>query len=207
MNKRLIIIGAGGHGKVAADIALKMKKWIEVCFLDDNKTKREALGIQIVGKISDWVKYVENYDIFVAIGDNRVRKQIISQLEEENANIITLIHPSAVIAKQVEIEYGSIVMAGSVINCCTKIAKGCIINTGSSIDHDNAIGEYVHISPGVHIAGNVRIGALSWIGIGCTVINNIEVTDECTIGAGAVVISSINDAGTYVGVPAKKLTN
>ncbi|MEK4251412.1 acetyltransferase [Paenibacillus sp. FSL W7-1287] len=202
MNQNLIIIGAGGHGKVAADIAMKMKKWDRISFLDDNVSKKEALGIPIIDTITNWPEYEQQCDFFVAIGNNTIRKNIMTQLEGNKASIATLIHPSAIIGEQVLIEYGTVVMAGSVINSCTKIAKGCIINTSSSIDHDNNIGEYVHISPGVHIAGNVNIGALSWLGIGSTVINDVEIASNCTIGAGAVVINTINEQGTYLGIPA-----
>jgi len=202
MKRDLIILGAGGHGKVTVDIAKKMGKWGAIHFLDDDNTKNEVLGIKIIGKTADWIHYVKNYDLFVAIGNNTIRKNIITQIEKKRANLARLIHPSAIIAEQVEIGYGTVVMAGCVINSCTKIAKGCIINTSSSIDHDNSIGEYVHISPGVHIAGNVNIGALSWLGIGSTIINNIEITSNCTIGAGAVVTNNINVQGTYLGIPA-----
>jgi len=202
MNKKLIIIGAGGHGKVAADIAKKMNRWEHIYFLDNDISLSSVLGIKIIGHSSDWIKYTDDHDLFVAIGNNSIRKNIITQLEHIKASIVTLIHPTAVLAEQVDISPGTIVMAGVVINSCTSIGKGSIINTCSSVDHDCIIGEYVHISPGVRIAGNVMIGGLSWLGIGSTVINNVEITGDCIIGAGSVVISNIIEQGTYLGIPA-----
>lgn len=205
MNKDLLIIGAGGHGKVIADIAIKLKKWTNIAFLDDDENIRNSLGLNVIGKVADVYKYVKSCDIFVAIGNNAKREKLQEKLEMEGAYLPVLVHPNAVIGEYVEIGSGTIVMAGAIINCCTKIGKGCIINTGSTIDHDNIIEDYVHISPGVHTAGTVRIGKGTWLGIGSTVANNIKITSGSIIGAGAVVVKDIIEAGTYVGVPARRV--
>ena len=203
--KRLVIIGAGGHGRVCADIALKMNKWKEIAFLDDDPTLDHSMGIPIIGPSREFGKCVADYDIFVAIGNNKVRSDIYAQLESCEANIPVLVHPKAVLGEGVSIGAGTVVMAGSVVNPCTKIGKGCIINTGSTIDHDCVIEDYVHISPGVNVAGSVSIGAFTWLGIGSVVNNNLSITSGCTVGAGAVVIADILEPGTYVGVPARRI--
>lgn len=202
---RLLIIGAGGHGKVAADIALKMNKWQSVAFLDDNEAIECCMGLKVVGRADDASSYINAADFFVAIGDNGRRRRIQERLEEEGASVIKLIHPSAVIGTDVGIEAGSVVMAGVVINCSTSIGKGCIINTGSSLDHDNMVKDYAHVSPGVRTAGNVMVGNGSWLGIGSVVSNNICICSGCIVGAGAVVVDDITESGTYVGVPARRV--
>ncbi len=204
MKDKLLIIGAGGHGKVVADIALKMDRWKEIAFLDDNEEFKTSMGIEVIGKSADMYRYIKDYDIFVAIGTNEMRKIIQEKLEIRGANIPVLIHPEAVIGREVEIGVGTVIMAGVVVNCCTTIGKGCIINTGATIDHDNVCEDYVHISPGVHTAGAVRIGKGTWLGIGSIVSNNITITSGCTIGAGAVVVRNIGKSGTYVGIPARR---
>lgn len=202
---KLIIIGASGHGKVVADIALKMNKWERVCFLDDNESFKTSLGLQVIGKSGDIDAFIGEWDIFVAIGDNSIREKIQQELEVQAANIPVLIHPNAILGEEVEISAGTVVMAGVVINCSTKVGKGCIINTGSTIDHDNLIEDFVHISPGVHLAGTVKVGRTSWLGIGSVISNNISITPDTIIGAAALVVKDINEAGVYVGVPVKKL--
>lgn len=117
---------------------------------------------------------------------------------------LLLVHPSAIIGKDVTLDRGTVVMASVVINCSTVIGKGCIINTVAIIEHDNLIENFVHISPGCHLAGNVRIGESTWIRIGSTVINNINVIDQSIIGAGSVVIKDIIEPGIYIGTPVKK---
>ncbi|MFC3799828.1 acetyltransferase [Cohnella sp. GCM10012308] len=205
MKKKLLIMGANGHGRVAADIALKMNKWKNVAFLDDNESIKSSMGLEIVGSTKETHKYTENYDIFVGIGNNATREKMQKRLEDEGNSIPILIHPSAVIGEQVRLEIGTVVMAGAVINCCSTIGKGCIINTGATIDHDSLIDDYVHISPGANLAGAVKVGKGSWLGIGSIVVNNINITSYCNVGAGAVVVKDLTEAGTYIGVPARRV--
>ncbi len=205
MKERLLIIGASGHGKVVADIAIKMNIWKSIAFLDDNELLKVSLGLKVVGKTEDAFKFIEDADIFVAVGNNAAREKIQKKLEGKGASIPVLVHPNAVIGSEVELGKGTVVMAGVVINSSTKIGRGCIINTGATLDHDNLIQDYVHISPGAHLAGTVNVFKGSWIGIGSTVSNNVSISSCCIVGAGAVVIRDIIEPGTYVGVPARRV--
>lgn len=205
MKDKLVIIGASGHGKVVADIAIKMNKWQSIAFLDDDESIKTSMGLEVIGKTVDAFTYKNEADFFVAIGSNTTREKIQEKLTEQGLNIVDLIHPSAVICTDVKIGMGTVVMAGVVINSSCIIGKGCIINTSSSIDHDNVIDDYVHISPGVNMAGTVKVGKKSWIGIGSVVSNNVNICSNCKIGAGAVVVNDITEPGTYVGVPARRV--
>lgn len=205
MKKKLLIIGASGHGKVVADIALKMNKWSSISFLDDDEAIKSVLGLEVVGKIDDSITYIKDCDFIVGIGNISTRRKVQERLEAEGASIPILVHPSAIIGEQVHITSGTVVMASVVINCCTIIGKGCIINTGATVDHDNLIGNYVHVSPGSHLAGTVTVGQESWLGIGSIVSNSVSIVSGCIIGAGAVVIRDIVEVGTYFGVPARRL--
>lgn len=198
---RLIIIGAGGHGKVIADIALKIG-YTDICFIDDNVTG-SCMGFPIIGKCDETEKLNDGKtDFVIGIGNNNIRKIIA---EKYDVNWVTLIHPSAQIAVNVSIGKGTVITAMAVVNVCARIGKHCIINTNAVIEHDNVIGDYVHISPGVALGGTVNIGNCSHIGLGADVINNITICDGCIIGAGAVVVKDIKSGGTYVGVPMRKI--
>ena len=205
MKDKLIIIGASGHGKVVADIAIKMNKWQSIVFLDDDQAIKISIGLEVIGKTADAFTYKDEADFFVAIGNNAVREKVQEKLIEDGLNVVSLIHPSAVIGTYVEIGIGSVVMAGVVANSSTRIGKGCIINTSSSLDHDNVIEDYVHISPGVRTAGSVEIGKRTWVGIGSVISNNVNICSGCTVGAGAVVVKDITEPGTYVGVPVRRV--
>ena len=176
--------------------------------IDKNK-KSDECRIKIygnsIGTTKDINRYKNEYDFFIAIGNNQIRKKISMLLLDNNIKPVSLIHPSAVIDDTVQIGYGVVVMANAVINADTMIGNNVIINTASSIDHDCIINDYVHISPGVHIAGNVHIGEKSWLCIGSTIINNITVGADIIVGAGSVVIQNILESGIYVGIPTIKL--
>lgn len=197
--KKLVIIGASGHGKVVADIALK-SGYEDIVFLDDNENIKECAGFPVVGKTNQFNGF-EEWDFFIAIGNAKIREQF----QKRTPNIISLIHPNAVISRRVEIGEGTVVMAGAVINSDAIIGKGCIINTAASVDHDCEIGDYSHISVGTHIAGTCVIGKGTWVGAGATVSNNVKICSRSMIGAGTVVIKNIEEPGTYVGAPAKKV--
>lgn len=204
MPKNVVIIGAGGHAKVIADIITKSNDNV-IGFLDDNldiQNKTIYLNKTVLGTIKDIDKYKEYYFV-IGIGNNNIRENIANSYD---LKWYTAIHPNAIIANEVSIEEGSVVMAGSIINTGTKIGKHCIINTKSSLDHDNIIENYVHISPGATLAGTVHIKEKTWICAGATIINNITISKNNIIGAGSVVIKDINETnGTYVGVPARRV--
>lgn len=201
--KQLLIIGAGGHGRVVADIAKLSGRYQRIVFADDADIKTSG-GYPVVCEAKEAVHLLNDYDVIVAIGNNQTRKRIFESLEVLFANFTVLVHPSAVVASDVVVSAGSVVMANAVINCGSRIGKGVIVNTAATLDHDNHIGDFVHISPGAHLAGTVTIGDETWIGIGAAVSNNVNICGGCVIGAGAVVIRDIVEAGTYVGVPAKR---
>ncbi|MBE5943230.1 MAG: acetyltransferase [Lachnospiraceae bacterium] len=193
---RLIIIGASGHGKVVADIA-KFSGYKEIVFLDDNESVKECSEWLVVGKSNE----APEGDIFIAIGSAATRKKLMELYANRNQPV--LIHPSAIIATDVKIGAGTVIMAGAVVNPGARIGRGVIVNTSSSIDHDCQIGDYCHVSVGAHLCGTVKVGTMTWIGAGATVSNNVDICENSTIGAGTVVIKSINEPGTYVGVPAR----
>lgn len=205
MKDRLIIIGASGHGKVVADIALQMNRWKTITFFDDNESLESSFGLDVSGTSTQAIAHTKDADVFVAVGNNAFRERLYAQIEAKGSKLPVLIHPHAIIAPDVKLGDGSVIMAGVVINASSKIGKGCIINTSATVDHDSIIEDFVHVSPGVNLAGGVTIGKSSWIGIGSIISHNLSVTDNCMIGAGAVVVKDITEPGTYVGVPAKRI--
>lgn len=193
---RLIIIGAGGHGKVIADNALK-NGYTDIGFIDDNAAG-ECMEFPIIGT-TDEIEALNDgkTDFIIGIGDNAVRKTIA---EKYDVNWVTLIHPSAVTAFNASIGKGTVIMAGAVVNVCSTVGNHCIINTNAVVEHDNVIRSFSHISPGAVLSGTVVIGERTWIGTGASVINNIEICNDVTVGAGSVVLRNIETEGTYYGI-------
>ena len=201
MSKKLVIIGASGHGKVIADIALKSGYEI-AGFLDDNDSIKEVCGFPILGTTKNMYEYKDKCEFIIAIGNNAIREKIATTCDVKWA---TLIHPTAVLGINVQIGKGTVIMANAVINPCANIGRHCIINTGAIVEHDNDLADYVHISPNATLAGTVCIGRGVHIGVGSCVKNNVTITDDVTVGAGASVVKDITEAGVYVGVPARRM--
>ena len=208
MRKKVVIIGAGGHAKVIADIIEKSGDEI-VGFLDDNKEIGTTIikEYKVIGDLNNRFAMAvtkKNLEFIIAIGDNKKREEIS---HSPNLKFYTAIHPSAQMGLDVEIQEGTVIMANACINSSAKIGKHCIINTGAIIEHDNIIEDFVHISPNVALGGTVKIGKSTHVGIGSTIKNNITICENCKIGAGAVVVKDIEKEGTYIGVPAKGIKN
>lgn len=208
MNRKVVILGAGGHAKVIADIIEKSND-ILLGFLDDAKLIDEVIikekQYKVIGRINDCSNIQkENKDVefIIGIGNNEIRKKI-SETHKE-LKYYTAIHPSTQIALDVEIGEGTVLMPNTCVNTSAKIGKHCIVNTGSIVEHDNVIHDYVHISPNATLCGTVEIGELTHIGAGSTIRNNISICEKCVIGAGSVVVKNISERGTYMGVPARK---
>ncbi len=198
--KTLAIFGFGGHSKVIQDLA-QLNGYNNFIFFDDFKKNKE-----VIGKSNNLIEYKDKIrDLFIAIGDNTLRKEKFNQFQS-HFNIVSLIHPKSIISNNnVIIGSGSAIMAGVIINSSVKIGDCCIINSGSIVDHESKISNYVHVSPGVKIGGQVTIGEASWIGIGSTVINNISVEENVIIGASSLLIKNAIKNSKYVGVPANKI--
>ncbi len=205
--KRLAILGAGGHGKVAAEIA-RFHGWESIDFFDERWPSTNKNGIwDVVGDEELLKKDILQFDgFFIAIGNNSIRKEKQKMLSKLSTQLVTLVAKSAVISSSVTLGCGVLVAEGVCINIDTHIGDGVIINTGATVDHDCHIKSFAHICPGVNLAGEVLVGNESMLGIGTSVIQCINIGDRVTVGAGSVVISDINDGQTVVGVPAK-ITN
>ena len=198
----VIIIGAGGHAKVIADIVLSQGHRL-LGFLDDSPNATGSYGIPVLGKVADYPLW-PHARFLIGIGNAAVRRKLASRLEGVQWH--TAIHPAATVSRLgVTVGEGSVVMAGAVVSPGARIGAHCILNSGSVVEHDNTIGDYVHISVGAKTAGTVTIGDDTWVGIGATVSNNLTVCGGCMIGAGAVVVKNIDAPGTYVGVPARRM--
>ena len=201
MDRRLIIIGAGGHGKVVADAAWKMG-YRNIAFIDD-RAVGECMIFPILGT-TDMLESLDDgwTDFVMAVGDNKIRQKIA---QNHSVHWVSIVHPSVQIGLQTIIGAGTVVLAGAVINPDSQIGDHCIINTGAIVEHDNVIKDYVHLSPRAVLGGTVRVGECTHVGIGATVKNNTKICSDCVIGAGAVVVKNITESGTYVGVPARKI--
>ncbi|MBH5906647.1 acetyltransferase, partial [Neisseria meningitidis] len=147
----------------------------------------------------------EQFDIAVAVGNNRIRRQIAEKAAALGFALPVLIHPDSTVSPSATVGQGGVVMAKAVVQADSVLKDGVIVNTAATVDHDCLLDAFVHISPGAHLSGNTRIGEESWIGTGACSRQQIRIGSRATIGAGAVVVRDVSDGMTVAGNPAKPL--
>jgi sugar O-acyltransferase (sialic acid O-acetyltransferase NeuD family) len=208
--KRVLILGAGGHGRVVLDILLQTGQHQVIGFLDNNPNihARRIDGIPVLGAIQDLAELARESNVagvIVAIGDNGVRRGLAREVDAAGIDLINAVHPSAALAQNATLGRNVVIAAGVVVCAHCQIGDSVILNTGCIIDHQTMIGEGSHICPGVRIAGRVNVEPGTFIGIGATIIPKVTLGCECIIGAGAVVIDDIPPMATVIGVPARQI--
>jgi acetyltransferase EpsM len=206
MKERILLYGAGGHSKVVVDVVEKEGKYDIAGIIDDKHELqgRSYCGYRVIGGFDRLrEKDCKSCMIVIAIAYNNIRERLYKRVELLGYDFVSVIHPSAQIARDVLINHGTMIMANAVINTNTEIGKGAVINTGVIIEHDCKIGDFSHIASGAHIAGAVTVGESSFIGIGSCIIEFTRIGKKSVIGAGAVVIDDIPGNVTAVGIPAK----
>ena len=203
MDNELVVYGAGGHGKVVAEILTISGQSVNG-FIDDNPslTGTSVVGIPVFAAI-DWLQLHSGASVALGIGDNRTRERSAVFVKRYGCKLAIAVHPAAAVARSAKIAGGTAIMPSAVLNPDCEIGEGAIINSGAIVEHDVRVDRYAHLSPNCAIAGGAQIGAYSHIGMAASVLPLKRVGVNCIVGAGAVVIDDIADNQVVFGVPAK----
>lgn len=211
--KNLYIIGAGGCGREIAWLVERINNveatWNLKGFIDDNEscwgTKEE--GYTVLGGCEYLINIAKKHTVYAvcAIGSSLVRKKVIEKFKGSNVKFATLIDPSVIISDRVKIGSGTTICAGNIITVDIQIGNHVIINFDCTLTHDDIIEDFVTLYPSVNVSGNVVIGNLVELGTGTQIIQGKRICSNSIVGAGAVIIKDIEEPGTYVGCPAKKV--
>ena len=207
----ILIVGAGGHGQVVADIFRARRAAgiasDQIAFLDDDRACQGCRFVDgpVLGTVNRSGE-IQHDAVIVGIGDNETRARIFLRFAEAGEQMAIAAHPRSTVARDVTLGPGSVVCAGAVINTGTTIGPNAIINTGATVDHHSVIGAHVHVAPGVHMGGAVHVGEGALVGIGAIVLPGVRIGAWSTVGAGAVVTADVPSHATVVGVPARVLT-
>jgi sugar O-acyltransferase (sialic acid O-acetyltransferase NeuD family) len=198
MNKA--IIGNGGLGREIFHSMSKEEQSGIIFFVEDHFYSESKYKTLPLSKFDE-----KKYEIIVAIGDSKVRENIVNKLPK-NTKYFTFIHPSAQIhSDDVEIGEGSVICAGSILTTNIKIGKHSQLDRNTNIGHDCIIGDFFRTSPGSIISGNCNIGKHVYFGTNSSVREKIKICDNVTIGLNSGVVKDINEEGIYVGTPSKKI--
>lgn len=209
MQKKVVVWGAAGHAKVAADILRRMEYDV-VGFIDEVEPGRQGelfFSSTVLGG-ADVVESLLARGVrraFVGFGNNLRRLLVGERLASCGFELVQAIHPTAVLGSEVALGAGSMLAAGAIINPSTSIGNHVIVNTRASVDHDCVVEDGAHVGPGVTLGGHVHVGRAAWIGIGATILDHKCIGAGAIVGGGAVVVDDIPEDVVVVGVPAKIL--
>ena len=202
----LIVFGAGGHGRVAADAAMASGAFSRVLASDRNPVTwgGELLpGVPVLSP-QDAAALSGPRAVHVAIGDNPMRRDEAARLASVGP-LATIVHPRASVAASARVGPGCLITAQCVVGPMAELGEGAIVNHGAVVDHDCRIGAWAHIAPGVKLGGAVQVGETALVGAGSTVLRNLRVGTGATLGAGAVLLQDLPDGEAWAGVPARPL--
>jgi sugar O-acyltransferase (sialic acid O-acetyltransferase NeuD family) len=202
----LVIIGAGGHGREAMDVALDCGKFEVVGFVSEDRPSADML-FKYKTKWLGTVDYLldKSYYYVIAIGDCADKKKVSDKLVNTKCCLINVLHPSAYVGRYCSMGGGVMMYAGAKITTNVSLGDHVHLNVNAVASHDCSIGDYSIISPGAMLNGNVTIGKGVFVGTGAIILPKVTVGDWATIGAGAVVTKDVPSCETYVGVPARRL--
>jgi len=204
----IAVIGAGGHGRVVLEVVRAAGLHRVVAFLDADPllTGTKVLGVEVLGQINLLPRLKQQRKIrgaVVGVGDNRVRKQLGQVVVEAGLELVSAVHPRAIVSPSATVGAGCVVCAGAVVGTEAKLARSVIVNTSAVVDHECEVEECAHICPTAALAGRVKVGEGAFIGLGAKVIQCLTVGAHAVVGAGAVVVRDVPAGATVVGVPAR----
>lgn len=191
MPNRLLILGAGGHGKAVAEAALLSGNWDEIVFVDDRWPEiKEIFNFPVISKVSDIDNLANSVQgAIAAVGNNALRKEWQSTIISSNLPLVSIVHPNAFVSQSAKIGAGSAIMACAMVGVDARLGRGTIINANATVDHDAILGDFAHLGVGVQIAGGVRVGARAWLQAGCCAGYFVEVPEGQFVPPGTALIA------------------
>jgi len=206
----VIVYGAGGHGRVVADVAASAGHRV-VAFVDDGPgmAGTDLCGVPVMG----WEHVLAEAErrrsamLALGVGDSGARATILEKASAAGWTTTTLVHASAVVARSARLGEGTVVMAAAVVNPDARIEHGCIINTGAVVEHDARIAAFALIGPNAALGGAVHVGEHTVIGVGASVRPGVRIGAGVTVGVGAAVVEDVPDGAVVGGVPARPLAS
>lgn len=209
MNKRILLLGGGGHCESVLDSLVGLGTYAEIGIIDNEKSLGSGVaGVFVVGCDDDLpALYAAGYgSAFVtigSIGDTGPRNKVFKLLKKLGFETPNIIDPTAVVGQNVELGTGVYIGKNAVVNAGAKVGSGVIINTGAIVEHGSTIGDFAHLATGAVLCGQVSVGERTHIGAGCVVRQGITIGHDTTIGMGSVVLEDIGDHLVAYGNPCK----
>lgn len=204
MPERLVILGAGGHGRAVAALAEECGFRV-VGFIDREAgpARPEVLGRDADVRALFAAGRFEGAVVGVGNAVLARRAGLFRLLREAGIAAPPLVHPRAAVARSCRVSAGAVVFPGTVLGAGVEVGDNAVVYSGAVVEHDCRIGEHAYLSPGVILSGAVRVEAGAFLGSGAVVLPGLTIGEGAVVGAGAVVLASVRAGETVIGVPAR----
>ncbi|QNF33805.1 acetyltransferase [Adhaeribacter swui] len=208
--ERILLLGAGGHGKSVIE-AIESEGRFEIAGILDSPDKvgQTLLGYPVLGTDADLHAFITSIpNVIIAVGQLKSaakRKQLFQLAKDAGAILPVIVASTAYVSKHATLAEGTVVLHQAFVNAAARIGKNSIINTSAIVEHDATIGDHCHISTKAVINGECSLGHEVFIGSGAILKNGIFIQDKVVIGAGAVVLKTGKTNSVLVGNPAKEI--
>ncbi len=205
----IVVVGASGHGRVIIDAVEQENRFRIAGIVDTFKPLGyRCLGYEVLGDEFRLPELIREHNIYggvIAIGDNWVRHKVVDRIRcaVPDFEFVTVIHPSAHVARSARVAAGTVVMPGAIISANAEIGEFCIVNTKASLDHDGIMGAFSSLAPAVTVGGEVVINAFAAVLLGANIIHSISIGEHSVIGAGSLVLRDVPDRVVAYGLPAR----
>jgi len=211
-SRTLIIVGAGGHGRVCAEIAASTGRYASIVFSDPaHPVGTRIAGYTVLFHDENLPKLdVARYEIILGIGQidaDRIRNRMYARFRDLGFSSPALLAPTSYRSPSTSVGAGSMVGHHAVLNTGASIGENCIVNSHALVEHDAVVGNHVHIATGAIVNGDCTVGERTLVGSGAILRQGVRICADTVVGAGAVVVTDIEDPGTYVGIPARRITD
>lgn len=204
--RSVVLIGYSGHSLVVHDVFASMGRTV-VGYCEASPKEHNPLDLEFFGdeRSESTLSRLAEYDYFVAIGDNQLRRRVQTELSARLRPPLNAVHGSAVISSSARLGHGVLVGPRAVVNAFSFLGDGVICNSASVVEHECEVGDFAHICPAAVLAGNVKVGECAFVGASSVIIQRRQIGEGALIGAGSVVISDIAAHVTAVGNPCRAL--
>lgn len=209
---RVLGLGAGGHAKVVLETLEAMGGHEVVGLLDPSPqlVGTSVGGVPVLG--DDGLLAPEYHDgvthVFIGLGgaaDTAPRRRLYELARERGFEVVSAVHPTAVVSPSAEIGPGAQILARAVVGAAARLGENVIVNTAAVVEHDCRVGAHAHVASGALLASGVRVGEGAHVGLGARVREGTRIGERAIVGAGAAVVDDVEADTVVAGVPARLL--
>jgi sugar O-acyltransferase (sialic acid O-acetyltransferase NeuD family) len=201
---RIVIVGAGGQGRIVADALRVAGESEPVAFVDDDASLHGKMrsGIRVAGSLAA-LGEIPHDAVVVAIGDNRRRREIAARLEAAGERLASARHPFSSVSPDARVGEGGMLSAGAIVAPGAELGRCVLLNTKASVDHDTRVGDFAHVAVGATVGARCVVGEEALVAVGASVVSGCRVGARTVVGAGAVVVRDLPEDVVAFGVPAR----